>query len=141
MLSLVVTLFELGPRAQEIVDGLKDVLGGVLFLIDDHLKTVHAARPTGWLSFTANNRDVGRNRCHAEARILDRWTLLIVARKGQTLHPDAQLLVDWAAVKMAPYLPERPAIDDLPFPPTGGGSPSGSAEIGIPVWWARRTRS
>jgi hypothetical protein len=134
--------FELGLRAQEIIDGIKDALGGALVLIDEHHKTVHAAKPNGWFSFAAGRGDIRRDRCHAEAPIHDRWTLLVIARKGQLLHADAQVLIDWAALKLAPYLPDRPAIDDLPYPPAGGkGGPSGSAEIGIPVWWARRTHN
>jgi hypothetical protein len=134
--------FELGPRAQEIVDGVREALGDFLSLNDEHHKMVHVAKANGWFSFRSGRGDIRRDRCQAEATIHDRWTLMVTAPEGQRLHPDAQLLVDWAAVKLAPYLPELPATDDLPYPPTGGdGGPPGSAEIGIPVWWARRTRN
>jgi hypothetical protein len=145
ILQAVGRKFELGPRGQEIVDGIREALGAVLALVDEHHKMVHIAKANDWFSFRAGpagRGDLRRDRCHAEATIHDRWTLMVTAPEAQTLHLDAQRLVDWASVKLAPYLPKLPWSDDLPYPPTGGdGGPSGAAEIGIPVWWARRTRN
>jgi hypothetical protein len=133
-------VFELGLRAQEIVDALRDVLGGVLILVDHHHKMVHAATAGGWYSRRDARLTVDPRRCRAEATIHDRWILMVLARKGQMLPPDADLLVDWAAVKLSLYMPARPD-EELPHPPRGdGGGSSGSAELGIPVWWARRAR-
>jgi hypothetical protein len=74
-----------------------------------------------------------------ETSINDRWTLYVSSRRG--LHPDAESIAKWAAEKLALHLPKSSA-DDTMYPPFGGGGgPSGSAEVGIPVWWARKARS
>lgn len=134
--------FQLTAVAQEIVEALKDVLGGILMLIDDHEKVVHTAMSAQrWFSFRDARLSERRQRCHAEVAVNDRWTLFVLARKHRMLHPDTDALVTWAAQKLARHLPVRPA-DDLSYPPAGGsGGPPSSAEIGIPVWWARRTRN
>ncbi len=62
---------------------------------------------------------------------------MVMARRRRLLPPDAELLVDWAAVKLSLYLPARPD-EELPQAGGGGGGSSGSAELGIPLWWARR---
>jgi hypothetical protein len=141
MLPGVGKSFQLTPVAQEIVEALKDVLGGMLMLIDDHEKVVHTAMSRGWFSFRGARLSAKRHRCHAEVTVNDRWTLFVLARKHRPLRPDTAPLVTWAAQKLAHHLPRRPA-DDLPYPPTGGsGGPPSSAEVGIPVWWARRARN
>jgi len=50
-------------------------------------------------------------------------------------------LVKWVACKFEVHLPKSADFDES-YPPFGDGDgSSGSAEIGIPIWWARRTRS
>jgi hypothetical protein len=101
---------------------------------------VHAATAGGWYSRGEARFTIDPQRCRVEAPIDGRWTLVVMARKGQMLPPDAELLVDWAAVKLSLYLPARPD-EELPHPDDGGGGgSSGSAELGIPVWWARHGR-
>jgi hypothetical protein len=70
--------------------------------------------------------------------INDRWTLTVFRRRD--LHPDAESIATWAAKKLAIHLPRRAANLDVP-PAQGGGGTSGSAELGIPLWWARKHRT
>jgi hypothetical protein len=133
--------FELGPRGQEIADGLRAAIDhATLVLHDSHEKNTHVWLFREWRTSRSARLHVPQRHCHVEAAVNDRWTLAVWSWTEGPLHPSARSLVTWAAQKLAPYLPSRPA-DDFPYPPTGGGGgPSGSAEVGIPVWWVRRTR-
>jgi hypothetical protein len=76
--------------------------------------------------------------CVLKARVNDRWTLVVFSRDRRH---DAESLVKWAAEKLGPHLSKRAANDET-HPASGGGSGSGgSAEVGIPVWWARKARN
>jgi hypothetical protein len=133
--------FELPPAAQEIVDTLQEVLGAAVALIDAHSNQVHLRMSRGWFSASGTGSDLRRDGCHVEVAFAERWTIFVAARPGSVLPPDAERVVTWAGRKLAAHLPDR-STDDLPYPPTGGdGGPSGSAEVGIPVRWARRTRN
>jgi hypothetical protein len=134
--------FRVAGKAREIVDGLKDVLTGAVALHDAHKQMHHLAMSHGeWWSFKVDKpepRAQGEG-CVVEARINERWTLYVSSRRG--LHPDAESLVKWAARLLDDFLPASDSDDDTLLPPVGGGGSGGSAEIGIPVWWARKTRA
>jgi hypothetical protein len=142
MLPAVEKPFHLTPVPREIVRGLEVALGGsFIALHDNHARKQHLWLPRGeWRTSRKLRLHIPEHRCHAEAAVNDRWTLAVWAWTVAPLHSSAPSLVKWAAQKLAKHLPCRP-VDDLPYPPTGGsGGPSGSAEVGIPVWWARRIR-
>lgn len=133
--------FTTSNKALEVVDTLRDVLRASVWLIDVEKRVVHVRMPSRWLSMPYADFDRERaNGCHCEARIGDRWRLL--ARRVERLHPDARALVAWAAELLAKQLPAA-ADRGLEYAPGrgGGGGTSGSAESGIPVWWARKTRA
>jgi hypothetical protein len=78
--------------------------------------------------------------CRLEAAINDRWKLIVLSNR--TMPPDAEALVKWTAAKLAVHLPVRTADDDPAVAPGGGsGGSGGSAELGIPLSWARKARS
>jgi hypothetical protein len=126
--------FRVSAKALEIVDTLHAVLECAVMLRDADQRMSH-------LSGKTENENPARDGagCVVEARITDRWTLFVSRRPS--LHPDARSLARWAAENLAPLLP-RSADDDAMSPPfDGGGGSGGSAEAGIPVWWARKVRS
>jgi hypothetical protein len=141
MLPAVEKPFQLTPVPQEIIRGLEAALGpAFIALHDKHARRQHVWLSREWRTFRNAELYTPARTCHAEATVNDRWTLVVWTRSADPLHPSAPSLVKWAAQKIAVHVPKRPA-DDLPYPPAGGnGGPSGSAEVGIPVWWARRTR-
>lgn len=131
--------FDLPGGAKPIIEALKSVLNAAIHLYDGEKRVRHAAMPRWWVA-GAGMPDTPPGFCHVQARINDRWTLHVFRRPS--LHPDAESIAVWAAGKLAPHLPRRTA-DDPMYPPFGGGGggSSGSAEIGIPIWWARKARS
>ncbi|HEY5452358.1 MAG TPA: hypothetical protein VIQ54_26565 [Polyangia bacterium] len=134
--------FRVSAKALEIVDTLHAVLECAVMLRDADQRMSHLSWRDGkWLSGKTENENPARDGagCVVEARITDRWTLFVSRRPS--LHPDARSLARWAAENLAPLLP-RSADDDAMSPPfDGGGGSGGSAEAGIPVWWARKVRS
>jgi hypothetical protein len=130
--------FRLSGVPREIVDTLTDVLAASVVLYDAEKHTHHLAMSQGrWISHQSTTWDQPRL-CYVQARINDRWTLYVCSRRR--LHPDAESIAAWAADKLAPQLPKR--TDEPAYPPVaGGGGSGGSAEIGIPVWWARKARN
>jgi hypothetical protein len=134
--------FWLAPVAQEIVDGLRRALAhSFIELHDNQKKNNHVWLFREWRTKRSERLHVPQGRCHVEATVNDRWTLAVWTWSVRPLHPDAHSLVRWAAQKLAAHLP-RTFVSDLPYAPTGGGGgPLGPAEMGIPVWWARRTRN
>lgn len=130
--------FRVSNGAQQIIDALKDVLGGAIHLFDEEKRIRHCAMSKRWLSIEGPMPETPAGLCHAEARINDRWILHVMRRPA--LHPDVASIAKWAAGKLAAHLPRHTASEPTYPPFGGGGGPSGSAEIGIPVWWARRTR-
>ena len=134
--------FRVSAKAQEIVDALQSVLECGVSLLDADKGMDHLAMSDGeWWSFPVGKPEAPRDGegCVITARINDRWRLCVSSRRG--LHPDAEAIAEWAAKKLAVHLPKSVA-DDTMYPPFGGGGgSSGSAEIGIPIWWARRMRS
>jgi hypothetical protein len=134
--------FHVSAKAQEIVDALQSVLAGGVSLLDADKGMHHLAMSDGeWWSFEVDKPEAPSDGegCVITARINDRWMLCVSSRRG--LHPDAEAIAEWAAEKLALHLPKGLA-DDTRYPPFGGGGgSSGSAEIGIPIWWARKARS
>jgi hypothetical protein len=130
--------FVLPSGGNPIIEALKNVLEAAICLYDEEKRVRHTAMSSWWLSVNGM-ADIPAGFCHVQARINDRWMLHVFKRPS--LHPDAESIAVWAAGKLALHLPRRTA-DDPTYPPFGGGGggSSGSAEIGIPIWWARRTR-
>ena len=141
MLSAVEKPFELTPVPQEIIRGLETALGrSFLALHDKHASKQHIWMSRTWRTFRNVELYIPEQRCRAVVEMNDRWTLGVWSCTADPLHASAPSLVKWAAQKLAVHLPGLP-VDDLPYPPAGGsGGPPGSAEVGIPGWWARRTR-
>ena len=131
--------FVLPGGGKPIIEALKSVLEAVICLYDEEKRVRHTGMTGRWLSIKGLPDEAPvPGVCHVEARINDRWTLHLFRRPS--LHPDAESIAVWAAGKLAPHLPRR-TDDDPMYPPFGGGGgSSGSAEIGIPIWWARKTR-
>ena len=142
------TKLQLTPIGQELVDALKDALDGAfVFLIDDTEKCLHLSMPRRWFSCQRTRAELQSHGelqsrgCHLEVAVNARWSIYVAAKAAPYLHHDAKRLLTWVAAKLEPHLPPLPALG-FRDPPTGGdGGPSGSAEIGIPVSWARRARS
>ena len=131
--------FVLAAEGRKIMEAVKTALRASVVLHDAQKQAHHLARGGDrWLSIqsTATDEPV---RCYVASKVNDRWTLYVCSRRP--LHPDAQSLADWAADKLAPYVPVK-TTDEPASPPSGGGGGSGgSAEVGIPVWWARKARN
>jgi hypothetical protein len=128
--------FRLSQQGQAIVDALTAVLGASVMLHDSERRTQHIAKSGGgWVSLPTTAKDEPQL-CYVQARINDRWTLFVCSPRR--LHPDAELMAKWAAAKLELPVPHKTA-DEPAVPPSGGGGGSaGGAEIGIPVWWARK---
>jgi hypothetical protein len=136
--------YEASEQVQEIIDALRDLLGGPSALHDRQAGMFHIAMPTRWYSGPESEASGGESPfagCNLAARINDRWTLLVGSGQGRGFHHDAESIVKWAAELLAVHLPRREPDDETMPPPGGGGGSGGGAEIGIPVWWARKTRS
>jgi hypothetical protein len=134
----VTARFSLSDEGQRIADAAATVLDGRLVLCDGRSAKHHlVAGEHRWISAEEPTIDESQL-CFVEARINRRWTLYVCARGG--LHHDAQRIADWAARKLDAHLPKQ-AADEPRSPPASGGGSSGSAEAGIPVWWARKARN
>jgi hypothetical protein len=134
------------PRTREIIVTLADVLGASVALCDLEQARVHEWRSVvrgealvrEWCvrRGDASLLDV-RGHCHAMAAVNDRWTL-VVSKRG-FLHPDVAALVEWGSKLLRGELLGLRA-EGTSFPPAGGGGSSGgSAELGIPLWWAQKS--
>jgi len=135
----VKTEFRIAKQAQEIVDGLRATFDAGLEIFDGEARCSHFAISDRWLSSDVYPSEPERRGCYVEARINDRWTLYLFSRRR--LHPDAEAMATWAARMLASYLPRRRVDEPAYRPPGGTGGPGGSAELGIPVWWARKARN
>jgi hypothetical protein len=131
----------LSPEARRVVDTLNDVLQASIVLHDvqkDAHHHVARTRPRGYAGGIGIS-ELPRS-CRLEAQINNRWRLVVVSYR--TMLPDAEELVKWAAEKLAVWLPVKTADDEPAVPPGGGsGGSGGSAELGIPISWARKARN
>jgi hypothetical protein len=129
----------LSDSARQIATALKKVLDATVDLHDADLRRHHVTGPDGSFLEKDVDFDPPVRVCYLQVEISDRWTLHVYGQPS--LHPDAEPLAKWAARKLAAYLPKGAARDES-YPPFdgGGGGSSGSAEIGIPIWWARKAR-
>jgi hypothetical protein len=114
------------------------VLEASVCLFDAEKREHHLAMTTWWFSADGDIPAHDARSCRVKVPINERWTLVVV--RGPNLHPDAESIATWAAKKLAVYLSRYAANLDIP-PAQGGGGTSGSAELGIPVWWARKQGS
>ena len=128
-----------GERVQEIVEALGATLDATIDLIDWGDRRHHFVTRNGrWLS----TRDVGNDvagTCAVRVAINDRWTLRIV-RKGR-LHHDVEAIATWGARLLGDHLPRKESREPSLPPTHGGGGTSGSAELGIPLAWLRKTQN
>jgi hypothetical protein len=131
----------LSPEARQVVDAISNLLRASVVLHDGEKDAHHhVARTPDRLSIPRGWFDEMPRWCRLESRINDRWTLNVFSFR--TMLPDAESLVKWAAEKLTVHLPVRAADDDPAVPPAGGsGGSGGSAELGIPISWARKARS
>jgi len=128
----------LSAAGRKIVEVLHDVLRVSVMLRDEQRRQTHhlSRSPDRLLGPDEGTLDA-RRMCTLRAKVNDRWMLFVVGPRG--LHPDAESLVKWAAERLAVHLPRRSRDKDEPVPPAaGGGGSGGSAEIGIPLSWARK---
>jgi hypothetical protein len=162
--SLMIDGEPLGDEAVQIVDALGDTLFVYVTLIDLAEEQVHARMSSGWFSHrspveTLGARVLDRRREDEQAfvRVNRRWILRLATRRKRpidarlritasevervALPPDAMRMAAWAAEKLAHFLPAASPGSDAPAPARGGGRGGGSAELGIPVWWARKARN
>ena len=129
----------LSDSARQIAAALKKVLDATVDLHDAELRRHHVTGPDGCFLEKDDEFDPPVRVCHLQVKISDRWTLHVYGRPS--LHADAESLAKWAARRLEAHLPKSAPRDES-YPPFGGGGggSSGSAEIGIPIWWARTAR-
>lgn len=128
-------------RVHEIVDVVRETLGVRVVLIDRETSARYVALPDGqWAREYA--REIlpaarpGSQGLHL--RVNRRWRMHVL--KDGLLQADAETLSAWAVRKLGALLPDD--MTDIFNPPAGtGGGTSGPAELGIPAWWVRKTRS
>jgi hypothetical protein len=134
---------EPSEQVREIVGGLHELLDGAVVLHDEQDEKLHFCMRTDfWFSAPdseANGQPVFSG-CNLSARINDRWTITAGSGRHHGFHHDAQSILKWAADRLAVHLPRRGKDDETMLPPAGGGGSGGSAELGIPVSWARKMR-
>lgn len=143
--GVVRATFSLSRQAQTIVHTLMDVLDARVLLKDDEQDELHPLPSRELPPIDMRKLELGilellpvAKSCVVETRVNDRWTLVVASRARRH---DAELLVKWAAEKLAPHLSRRAADDGPHSSAAGGGGSGGSGEVGIPVWWARKARA
>ena len=130
-----------GDTIQEVVDVVRETLAARVMLSDRETSTRYVSLPDGrWArgyakDFLPASRQ-GYQGLHP--KINRRWHMHVL-KKG-FLQPEAQTLAAWAARILRPLLPDDRSDFFGPPPGTTGGT-SGPAELGIPAWWVRKTRS
>jgi hypothetical protein len=160
--ELLIDGHPLDDEAEQIVDACRDTLPAGVTLVDLDEAKAHGRMSRGWFSHSVPVRAL-------EARVLDRlregemvyvrvnrrWILRVVSRNKRVVHEagivsvvtsagspaDAMALALWAAEKLAHFLPAASRFSDVTPPARGGGGSGGNAELGIPVWWARKARN
>ena len=132
--------FRVSQDMQEIVLVLKDVLHAAVALVDADTGRVHFSRRNWrWFTIRATGAELEpRGTCMVARQINQRWWLRVSRRAS--LHPDAALLCEWAAEKLAKRLPARSEVQAYP-PRGGGGGSAPPAEVAIPIWWARKVQA
>jgi hypothetical protein len=131
--------FGLSEQGQRIVGAVKSALGASVALHDSEKRKQYVVvREDRWLSVDGS-ATLEPARCYVRARISERWAICVFS--ASRLHPDAQTMAEWAAEKLLHHLPRSTADEPTSLPPGPGGGSSGSAELGIPVWWTRKARN
>jgi hypothetical protein len=160
--ALLIDGHPLGDEAEQIVDAVRDTLPAGVTLIDLDEAQAHSRMSRWWFSRSVPVRAL-------DARVLDRlregemvhvrvnrrWILRVLSRNRRVVNEagivtgmapggspaDAMTLAAWAAGKLAHFLPAASRFSDVTPPARGGGGSGGNAELGIPVWWARKGRA
>jgi len=129
--------FRLSDGGRQIVNALNRVLRASVVLYDGDKDELHHVASGADRRFAVRNGVIdSRHLCRVQARINDRWTVIVSSWRA--MHPDAESLLKWAAGKLAAHLPRKAADDSTSAPlDEGGGGSGGGAEVGIPIWWAR----
>jgi len=129
--------FRVSRPAQEIVEALKEILDAVVMIVDERHGRRHVSMTEGaWSSGDTSDVRPVPGWCSLHARVNARFVLRVV-RRGQ-LHAGAPTVCNWAAQKLAEYFRAGASKSSSAPPVPGGGGTAGPAEMGIPVWWARR---
>jgi hypothetical protein len=152
----------LSSAADEIISTLMDVVSVHVALVDLDEKRSHARMSSWWFS-----RELGTEESEAAAltraqsddrvfvRINRRWVMRVAGRGVCTvddgwivtigrpvpLSMEQVAFVERAAERLRPFLPATSTPSQVRSPDGTSGSGSGGAELGIPVWWARKMRN
>jgi hypothetical protein len=158
---LIIDGLPMEPSVDDIVAALTEVIPVFVEIIDldenqGHVRMLSSPR---WFSGPVRTEDLraGASGRGHDGRIVwtqinRRWILRIAARGvaaadsgivtwrgAESLPLETLALIEDAARKLSRFLPANAPRFDVPPQRPGGGN-SGSAELGIPVWWVRRAR-
>lgn len=157
---LIIDGHELESEAVEIIATLAEVCAVALIDLDENQS--HMRMSSWWFSCKATSEQLAatagkRTEGHESLciPINQRWILRVSGRgiriaddgwivtyaAAPPLSTEQVTLATESAELLARFLPSTSRSSDL-LPPDGTGSGgSGSAELGIPVWWARKARN
>jgi hypothetical protein len=158
--ALVIDGHALESEADNAIATLGEVCAVALIDLDENKS--HMRMSSGWFSYNATTEDAAatvetRSPTHHSLCIpINRRWILRVAGLGKRIADDGWIVTYAKAPPMsieqealaantarllARLLPSASRLTEV-LPPDGTGSGgSGSAELGIPVWWARKARS
>jgi hypothetical protein len=152
----------LSSEVNEIISTMTDALTVHVQLIDLDEKRSHARMFSSWASYELGPEGLevamrvrSQNDAELHVRINRRWIMLVgacptpVADDGlmvtygrpPPLSKEQVASVERAAERLRPLLPATSPLSEVPDPTGTSGSGSGGAEMGIPVWWARKVRN
>src|SRR4029078_305557 len=152
----------LSSAADEIISTLMDVVSVHVALVDLDEKRSHARMSSWWFSHELGTEEfeaAALNRAQSSDRVFvrinRRWVMRVAGRGVRTvddawivtfgrsvpLSMEQVAFVERAAERLRPFLPATSKLSEVPSPNGTSGSGSGGAELGIPVWWARKTRN
>jgi hypothetical protein len=155
----------LSNEADEIISKLMDVLSVHVALVDLDDKRRHArmsSSSSSWFSHEVATETLAAasltrapNDDEVCVRVNRRWILHVIAHRARVtddgwivthgrslpLSAGQVALVKQAAERLKRFLPAASTLSDVPWPDGSSGGGSGGAELGIPVWWARKVRN
>ena len=152
----------LSSAADEIISTLMDVVSVHVALVDLDEKRSHARMSSWWFSHELGTEEfeaAALNRAQSSDRVFvrinRRWVMRVAGRGVRTvddgwivtfgrsvpLSMEQVAFVERAAERLRPFLPATSKLSEVPSPNGTSGGGSGGAELGIPVWWARKMRN
>jgi hypothetical protein len=157
--SLIIDAHALESEAVEIIARLAEVCAVALIDLDE--KQSHMRMSSWWFSCKATTEQIAATVKRSEGReslcipINRRWVLRVSGlgacvsddgwiatyAKAPPLSTQQEALATNTAQLLNRFLPSTSKVSGL-LPPNGTGSGgSGSAELGIPVWWVRKAQN